>query len=147
MGMVKWDPLSELRAMQEQMARLLERSQGRTGDEPLEGGLWHPPADIYEDDAEVILKMEVPEVDLDDIDVQIEDFSLVIRGVRRLEREEKQQYYQRIERSYGPFKRVFSLPAAVDPERIRASCDKGVLKIMLPKKTSARPRHIEIEVE
>ncbi len=147
MAIVKWDPLSELRIMQEQMARLLERSQQRIGEEPLEGGLWQPPTDIYEDEAEVILKMEVPEVDLDDIDVQIEGFSLVIRGVRRLEREEEQQYYQRIERRYGPFSRVFSLPAAVDPERIRASCDNGVLKIVLPKKSPDQPRHIEIEAE
>ncbi len=147
MAIVKWDPLSEMRALQEQMARLLERSQERIGDEPIEGGLWQPPTDIYEDEAEVILKMEVPEVDLDDIDVQIEAFSLVICGVRKLEREEKQQNYQRIERSYGPFRRVFSLPAAVDPESTRASCDKGVLKIVLPKKTSDHPRHIEIEVE
>jgi len=77
--------------------------------------------------------MEVPEVEQEDIDVQIEDHTLIIQGVRHLEKEDKKQNYQRIERSYGNFRRVFSLPAAVDAERTRARCDKGVLKVVLPK--------------
>jgi HSP20 family protein len=129
------------------MDRLLEKSKARAGGDPFEQGLWQPPVDIYEDDHEVVIKMEVAEVAQEDIDVQIEDHTLIIQGVRRLEQEDRKQNYQRIERSYGNFRRVFSLPAAVDADRTRARCDKGVLKIVLPKKDQEKPRQIEISVE
>lgn len=146
MTIVKWDPWPELRAMQDQMDRLLEKSKDRAAGEPLEQGSWQPSVDIYEDDHEVVVKMEVPEVEQDDIDVQIEEHTLVIQGVRRLEKEEKKENYQRIERSYGNFRRVFALPAAVDADRISARCDKGVLKVVLPKKNQGKPRQIEIMI-
>ncbi|OHB25527.1 MAG: molecular chaperone [Desulfuromonadaceae bacterium GWC2_58_13] len=147
MAIVKWDPWPELRAMQDQMTRLLEMSQDRVAGEPFEQGLWQPPVDIYEDDREVVVKMEIPEVEQEDIDVQIEDYTLIIQGERRLEKEENKQNYQRIERGYGSFRRVFSLPTAVDAEHTRARCDKGVLKIVLPKKNQGKPRQIEITIE
>jgi HSP20 family protein len=147
MTIVKWDPWPELRAMQEQMTRLLDMSKDRVAGEPFEQGLWQPPVDIYEDEDELVVKMEVPEVEQEDIDVQIEDHTLIIQGVRRLEREEKKPNYQRIERSYGNFRRVFSLPSSVDSERTSARCEKGVLKIVLPKKEQGKPRLIEVTIE
>jgi len=147
MTIVKWDPWPELKAMQERMTRMLEMSQERVAGEPFEQGLWQPPVDIYEDDREVVVSMELPEVEQEDIDVQIQDFSLVIQGERRLEKEDQKENYQRIERGYGRFRRVFSLPTSVDPERTRARCDKGVLKVVLPKKTQEAVRQIEITIE
>ena len=114
MGMVKWDPLQELGAMQERMNRLFELSRGRVYGTPLAAGAWQPTVDIYEDDAEVVVKMELPEVDQKDVDVRSEEQTLVIEGERRLEREEARHNYLRIERSYGPFRRTFSLPANFD---------------------------------
>lgn len=147
MAMMKWDPLQELRSMQEQMDRLFEQTRQRALGAPLEPELWQPAADIYEDEREVVLKMELPEVEQKDIDVQIEEDSLVISGERRLEREEARQNYHRIERSYGPFRRTFALPAAVDQGRIRASIEQGVLTIVLPKRTSGQSRQIEVQVK
>lgn len=147
MAIVKWDPLRELRMMQDQMNRLFDLSRERGLGDPLEEGFWQPPVDIYEDEHEVVVKMELPEVDQQDIEVQIEDNSLVIRGERKLEREEKRQNYHRIERSYGPFRRTFTLPADVDQEQTRANCDRGVLKVVMPKKDAPRPRQIEVQVE
>ena len=147
MAIVKWDPQRELRMMQEQMNRLFESSRERSFGEPFEEGLWQPPVDIYEDDREVVVKMELPEVDMEDIEVQIEDHTLVIRGERKLECEEKKQNYHRIERSYGLFRRTFALPATVDQEATRATCDRGVLKVVLPKKKPSTPRQIEVKVE
>jgi HSP20 family protein len=144
MAIVKWDPWPELRAMQERMHRLLEISKPGAGDELFEQGVWQPLVDIYEDDHEVVVKVEVPDVDQEDIDVQIEDHTLIVQGVRHLERKEQQQNYQRIEGHYGKFRRVFSLPAAVDADRTSARCDKGVLRITLPKKNQLKPRQIEI---
>ncbi|BCA78710.1 Hsp20/alpha crystallin family protein [Desulfuromonas sp. AOP6] len=143
----KWNPLQELQLMQEQMNRLFDLSRQRSLGEPVESGSWHPAVDIYEDEAEVVVKMEVPEVDQRDIDVTLEEGTLVISGCRELERKEKQQNYHRIERSYGSFRRSFSLPATIDQERISARCDRGVLKVVLPKKSSDHPRQIEVEVK
>lgn len=147
MAMVKWDPLQELKAMREQMDRIFELSRDRSGEEPFEKGLWQPPADIYEDDLEVVVAMEVPEIDQRDIQVQIEENLLIIRGERKLERAETKQNYHRIERSYGHFRRSFSLPASVDQNRIAASCRMGVLRIVLPKKAGTTRRQIDVEVE
>lgn len=147
MAIVKWDPLRELRAMQEQMNRLFELSRDRTFGEPFEQGIWQPPVDIYEDDNEVVVKMEVPEVDQKDVDVHIEDNLLIIQGERKLEREEKKHNYHRIERCYGNFRRSFSLPASVDQDQVSATCERGVLKVVLPKKAAARQRQIEVEVK
>jgi len=147
MAIVKWDPLRELHMMQEQMNRLFEMSRDRTFGEPFEQGLWQPPVDIYEDEREVVVKMEVPEVEQREIDVQIEEGMLIIQGERKLEREEKKQNYHRIERCYGPFRRSFSLPASVDQNQVIASCEKGVLKVVLPKKAEGQPRHIEVAVK
>lgn len=147
MAIVKWDPLRELRMMQEQMSRLFDLSRDRAFGEPLESGLWQPPVDIYEDDNEVVVTMELPEVNQEDIDVQIQEHTLIIQGERKLEREEKKQNYHRIERSYGPFRRTFSLPATVDENKTRASCEQGVLKIVLPKTGVAPSRQITVEVK
>lgn len=144
MATMKPNPLRELLNMQEEMNRLFDLSRSRMLGEPLEEGLWQPPVDLYEDDREVVVKMEVPEVDQEDIQVSIEEGNLIVAGVRQLEREERKQNYHRIERSYGHFRRVFALPATVDHDRVSAACDRGVLKIVLPKKGAGGPREIEI---
>lgn len=147
MAIARWNPWPELRAMQEQMTKLLEMSQELAGSEAAEQGPWQPLADIYENDHEVVIKLEVPEVEQEDIDVRVEDQTLVVRGARRLEWADERQNYQRIERHYGDFKRVFALPAGVDTEQARAGCDRGVLKIVLPKRDRRAARPIEIAVE
>lgn len=147
MTIVKWDPLRELRIMQEQMNRLFEQSRDRNVGEVFEEGGWQPPVDIYEDASEVVVKMEVPEVDQEDIAVQIEGSSLIISGERKLEREASKQNYHRIERGYGSFRRTFTLPAGIDPEKTRASCDRGILRVVLPKIDEAAARQITVKVE
>ena len=147
MTISKWDPMRELRAMQEQMNRLLEMSRDRSLDEPFEEGQWQPPADIFEDEREVVIKLEIPGLDQKDIEVQIEDNTLVISGERTLENADQRQNYHRVERHYGPFRRTFALPATVDQERTRASCEKGILRVVLPKQSTPEPRQIEVKVE
>lgn len=146
MAEVKWGPLQDLQTMQDHMNKLFEMGRARAFSEPFAQGLWQPPVDIYEDEREIVVKMEVPEVPQEQIQVQIEDSVLIIQGERKLEREERQQNYHRIERSYGPFRRTFALPAAVDQQRVAASCEQGVLKVVLPKKQPESVRQIEIAV-
>lgn len=147
MAITRWDPLRELRGLQEQMNRLLEQGRACADDASPEAGPWQPPADIYEDEHAVVLKLELPEIDQREIEVRIEEQLLVVTGERRLEYEEQRHNYQRIERSHGPFRRTFALPATVDLEQIRASCERGVLRVVLPKTRPQQPRQIEIEVK
>jgi HSP20 family protein len=145
MAIVNPDPMLELKLMQEKMDRLFDLSRAGSFGEPLEAGVWQPAVDIYEDDREVVVKMELPEVEQKDIDLHIEGNTLIIQGERKLEREEKLQNYHRIERCYGTFRRSFVLSASVDQEKVRATCNQGVLKVVLSKKNHGEARQIDIE--
>jgi HSP20 family protein len=148
MALVKYNPLRELRTMQEQMNRLLNVSWNHdVAGEDMREGIWQPPVDIYETVDSIVIKAELPDVDQKDIDVRIEDNTLTLRGERRHEDEVKKENYHRIERYFGTFQRSFSLPATVDQENVAAVCEKGVLTITLPKKEDTRPKQINIAVK
>jgi HSP20 family protein len=105
-----------------------------------------PPVDVYEDEHTVTLKLEVPGIDEKDIDVRIEGNTLTVHGERKIENEEKEENFIRIERQYGSFTRSFTLPSTVDPGQVSAHYDKGVLKINLAKKAEAKPKQIKVNV-
>ncbi len=139
MTVSKWDPLHELHSMQEEMNRLFERSRTRLHGDLPEDSFWQPPVDIFENERHVLVKMEVPEILLQDIRISVEESRLTIEGERRLEEKESDQHLLRLERSYGPFRRQFDLPAEIDSDHIVVSCEGGVLKVILPKKNPPRP--------
>ncbi len=147
MAIVKYNPFRELRAMQEQMNRLLDLAWNREPGEELREGIWQPPVDIFEDAESLIIKAELPGIEQKDIDVRIEDNTLTLRGERKQDQEVKKENYHRIERYYGSFQRSFSLPATIDQEKVKATCDKGVLTIILPKKEEIKPKQISVEVK
>ncbi|MDA8428558.1 MAG: Hsp20/alpha crystallin family protein [Geobacteraceae bacterium] len=148
MALVKYNPLRELRSMQEQMNKLLNVSWNHDiSGEDMKDGIWQPPVDIYETVDSIVIKAELPDVDQKDIEVRIEENTLTLRGERRHEDEVKKENYHRIERYFGTFQRSFSLPATVDQEKVVAACDKGVLTITLPKKEETKPKQINIEVK
>ena len=107
---------------------------------------WLPPCDITEDDRSIRLRLELPGVKPEDIRLSIEDNLLSIRGEKRQVAEERNERVHRYERSYGAFERSFSLPSTVDPEKIQATYEHGVLTITVPKAERARPREISIKV-
>ena len=147
MTLIRWNPFAELINMQERMNRLLGDTYLKpTLGEREVGDEWSPAVDIYEDADGVAIKVELPEMDMKDIDVKIEDNTLRVRGERKLEREDKKANYHRIERYYGAFSRTFTLPTTVDQEKVKASYDRGILKITLPKKEDTKPKKIKIEV-
>jgi HSP20 family protein len=133
------EPLAELRIMQEQMNRLFELTRARLCGESSDQGVWQPPVDIFESEREVVVKMELPEVRQEDIEVHLAEGVLTIHGERRLDRADEQHSYHRIERSYGPFRRSFAIPEQVAEEQIEISCAEGVLKIILPKSAVLAP--------
>lgn len=147
MAIVKYNPFGELRAMQEQMNRLLDLAWNKETGEELKEGIWQPPVDIYEDENTVVIKAELPGVDQNDIQVKIEDSTLTLRGERKHDQTVKKENYHRIERYYGSFQRSFSLPRTVDQEKVKATCEKGILTITLPKKEETRPKQITVEVK
>jgi HSP20 family protein len=105
-----------------------------------------PPVDIYEDEHTITLKLEVPGIDEKDIDVRIESNTLTVHGERKIEKEEKEENFRRVERQYGSFTRSFTLPSSVDLGQVSAHYDKGVLKINLAKKAEAKPKQIKVTV-
>ena len=133
MAIVKYNPLNELRSMQDKMNRLLDMAWTREVGEEIREGVWHPAADIYEDDESVTIKVELPDMEQKDVEIRIEENTLTIRGERRHGEEIRKENFHRIERYFGPFQRSFSLPSDLDSERISASCDCGVLTITVPK--------------
>lgn len=147
MAIVRYNPMRELRGMQEQMSRLLDLAWNREPGEELREGVWQPLVDIFENDEAVVIRAELPGVEQEAIEVKIEGATLTIRGERKQDAKVRKENYHRIERYYGPFQRSFLLPQTIDQERVNAACDKGVLTITLPKKELIKPKQITVEVK
>ncbi len=141
----RWDPLREFATLQDRMNRLFPRGpEGQ--DESLTTTAFAPPVDVYEDEHNVTLKIEVPGIDEKDIDVRIENNTLTVHGERKFEKDEKEENYRRVERQYGSFTRTFTLPNTVNQDSVHADYDKGVLKITMAKKAEAKPKQIKVNV-
>jgi len=142
MSLSHFDPLANLRAFEDAFSRMLT--------EPASNRPWAPPVDIYETENELVLKADLPDVDLEDIDVRVENQTLTIAGERKFEAPQQDgdgnKGYHRIERSYGNFVRSFGVPQTFDTEKIAAAFKNGVLTVTLPKKEAAKPRQIKVEV-
>jgi len=145
--LTRWEPRREFSTMQDRMNRmnrLLRESYSPEGPEDaLTTTSFAPPVDIYEDEHNITLKIEVPGIDEKDIDVRIENNTLTVHGERKIEKEEKEENFRRVERQYGGFTRSFTLPSSVDTGQVSADYDKGVLKINLAKKAEAKPKQIK----
>src|SRR5882757_10408332 len=143
----RWDPFREFVTIQDRLNRLFRESQGSEGgQESLTTSSFAPPVDVYEDEHNVVLKIEVPGIEEKDIDVRIENNTLTVHGERKFEKEEKEENYRRVERQYGSFTRTFTVPSTVDAEQVEANYDKGVLKIKLATKAEAKPKQIKVNV-
>ena len=143
--LTRWDPFRELNVLQDRMNRLFQDYAPR-GEQDLTTGNFVPPVDIYEDEHSVTLKVEVPGLDPKDVDVQVENHTLTIKGERKFEKEEKEENFHRIERRYGSFVRSFTLPSTVDTDNIKADYENGVLKVLLAKSAEAKPKQIKVNV-
>jgi HSP20 family protein len=148
MTLTKWDPFKDLITLQDRMNRLFDESvrNVRPGDEALSSAIWSPAVDIYETEDEVVVKAELPEVNQKDIDIQIENNTLILRGERKFNKETKKENFHRIERAYGAFSRSFTLPSSIDQERISADYKDGILKISMPKREETKPKQIKVAV-
>jgi HSP20 family protein len=108
---------------------------------------WMPPVDIFQTgDHELVLKAELPDMSREDIDINIENFVLTIKGEKKIATDVKEEQFHHVERRYGMFARSFSLPQTVDPDRVSAEYKQGVLTVRLPLRDEARPRSIKVDV-
>lgn len=120
---------------------------GSFSDRESTAGAWSPAVDIYETKTELVLKAEISEIDKKDLDVQVEDNVLTVKGERKLYTEDKRENYHRIERPYGRFSRSFALPNSLDANHIAANYKDGVLTITIPKREETKPSQISITVK
>ena len=148
--LTRWEPLREFSTMQDRMSRmnrLFRESYSPEGpEEALTTTSFAPPVDIYEDEHNIALKLEVPGIDEKDIDVRIEGNTLTVHGERKIEKDEKEENFRRVERHYGSFTRSFTLPSSVDLGQVSANYDNGVLRIKLAKKAEAKPKQIKVSL-
>jgi HSP20 family protein len=148
-ALTRWDPFKEMEDLQSRFAKLFGLAPprgGNGGKELMTVTEWAPSVDIIEDEKEWLVKADLPEVKKEDVKVTVENGVLTITGERKLEKEEKEKKYHRIERSYGNFLRSFTLPDYADGSRVSAEFKDGVLKVHLPKSEKAKPKAIEVKV-
>jgi len=144
--LMEWRPFREVTRLRREMDRLWDDyfGSGRRGLQPLQAA-FAPAVDVKETAEAVVVKAEVPGMDAKDINISVTGEVLTIKGEKKSEREEKEQNYHLVERSYGSFSRSLVLPAAVDLDNINAKYDKGVLTVTCPKKEEVKPKPIEIK--
>jgi HSP20 family protein len=141
-------PLQDVAVLQNRLNSIFNdfaSPEGQTS-ESLAMGSFVPPVDIYEDAQNLVLKLEVPGVKQEDLDIRLENQTMSIKGERKFESDQKEENFHRIERRYGSFVRSFTLPPTVDTAAAKASYDAGVLTVSLPKKEAAKPKQVKIEV-
>jgi HSP20 family protein len=150
MAIVRWDPFREIAQIQDRLNRVVGSDpygRSSTDDGFMTTGEWVPPVDIYADgDQALVLKAELPDMTLEDIDVSVDNGALTIKGEKKLANGFRQDQFHRIERRYGTFSRSFSLPQTVDPHKVAAEYKQGVLTVRLPLREEAKPRQIKVSV-
>jgi HSP20 family protein len=149
MAAARWEPFRDLATLQDRVSRILEDviAGPRRGaeQEDLTPGQWSPPVDIFETAESIVIRVEVPGIEQQALDVEIKESSLIVQGDRKFEAVDGRDYH-RVERAYGTFRRVFSLPIAVRQEQVHAVLKNGVLEITLLKEEKAKRTRVQVEV-
>ena len=140
-------PLADMAVLQNRLNSIFNDFAMPEGErESLAMGNFIPPVDVYEDAQQMVLKLEVPGIKQEDLDVRVENQTLTVKGERKFEKDEKEENFHRIERRYGTFTRTFTLPQTVDTNAVKASYDNGVLTVSLAKKEAAKPKQVKVEI-
>ena len=141
------DAVAPWGALRRDMNRLFEDFGSRFFDVGFGDGRFLPEADYAETDKEIVITTELPGVDAKDLEITLADNILTIRGEKKSERDDKNERYQFAERTYGAFERSISVPEGVDPSKVDAKFDKGVLKLTMPKPVQSEARRRKIEIK
>jgi HSP20 family protein len=148
MALVRWEPVRELTSLQSEMNRLFNTffDTPTPGNGGTAARRWIPAMDLVETDEHFVLKADLPGLNEDDVNIEVEDNVLTVSGERKAEHEDKREGYYRVERSFGAFRRSLTLPEGVHPESVSATFDKGVLEVRIPKPEERKPRRVAIQV-
>ncbi len=149
MALIRWEPVRELSSIQSEMNRLLNTffdspSTGSSGVSVHRR--WLPAMDLLQTEDEFVLRADLPGLSEDDVNIEFEDNVLTVSGERKSEHEERNEGYYRVERSSGSFSRSLTLPEGVDPDAVKATFDRGVLEVRIPKPEQPKPRKVSITV-
>jgi HSP20 family protein len=150
MALIHWEPVRELNTIQSEMNRLFNTMLDTPGRG--DGGAatamrrWIPPMDLVETEDDFVLRVDLPGLSQDDVNIELENNVLTVSGERKAEHEERKEGYYRVERASGVFQRSLTLPEGVDPESVRANFERGVLEVRIPKPEERKPRKVAISV-
>jgi HSP20 family protein len=143
MALVRYDTGRELDTLQTEMNRVFDAFFGR----PSNGGQarrWVPAMDLVEEDDSLVLRADLPGLSEDDVNVEVKDGVLTISGERKAEERKEEKGYYRVERSFGSFSRSLTLPEGIDPDKVSAEFDNGVLEVRIPKPEERKPHRVAI---
>jgi HSP20 family protein len=140
-AVVRFDPFRDITTLRDEMNRLFSRAVGEGGGS---GSAWTPPVDVFDTDDAIVLRAELPGLKTDEIDIEVDENVLTLRGERRFEEKVEEGRYYRLERAYGHFQRSVTLPQGVKADEISASFDNGVLSVRVPKADEVKPRKISV---
>ncbi len=139
MAIIRWDPFREMTQVQSQLNRLVDQVWGGRQES------WLPAVDVFDKNDAVVLKAELPGMDPDDIQIEVDDNVLTIKGERKFEEEVEEERYYRVERRFGSFQRSLALPQGVQADKIQANYEDGILTITVPKAEEQKPKRIEVK--
>lgn len=142
--LARWDPFKELLSLRDEFDRIFKEYFIRPEKVDEE---WFPMLDMKEDSENILVNIEVPGMRKEDIKVTLRGNQLLVSGERRFEKEKKDETYHRIERSYGKFQRIITIPVEVEQSKIKATYENGILSITLPKTEKEKPKEIEISLK
>jgi HSP20 family protein len=149
MSVMRWDPFKNISALQDRINRLFEDAFPRSTDEEedLSTCAWRPAVDIFENEAGVVVQVDLPGVKKEDVSVEVKNNLLVIQGLRQIETPVSEDRYYRRERSCGTFQRSFALRAAIAPDSIKAAFKNGVLTIQIPRPEEEKPKKVPVTID
>jgi HSP20 family protein len=150
-SLLRWEPFQELRREMQRLQREMDRLFGRWTWELPSAAAWLPAAypalNLWEDDETLYVEAELPGVNMEDLDITVTGANeLTIKGNRKCPAPDKVEWHRR-ERAFGAFERTVELPVSVDPNKVEARLENGVLTIRLGKSAEARPRKILVKAE
>jgi len=149
MTTVKWDPFRNVAALQDRINRMFEDSfsQASGSEDEMSSYGWRPSVDIYEVEAGIVIKADLPGVKKEDVSVEVKDNILTLKGMRTQDADSGDECYFCQERNFGQFQRTFTLQYNVAPEKIKASFKNGVLKVTVPEPEEEQPRKIRVNID
>jgi len=149
MHMVRFDPFRDVRVLHRCMGgprKVVSQDGSEISENEAVTPSWIPSVDVFEAENEIVLRAELPGLSEEDVEITLENGQLAVKGEKKLEKEEVEGEYRRVESRYGSFFRSFAVPNSVDREKIEATFEKGVLQVSLPKAEAAKPQRIEVKV-